>query len=350
MGLTNVAGVFSRYFIVGFFLPAFFVLVVLAHVVDPAFLPAVYRTAGPAGQIAIVGGAALLLGLVLLGLSDPTIRLYEGYPLQSVRARRRRRVVGHLNPLRWLDALLMRRQRARLASTRARIEGEDDVDARWELDRRFPHDDESLLLPTTLGNAVRAAERHAFTRWHLNSIAAWPGIEALLGAQEAQLHADAKGDLAFFLNASLLSTLAAGVLVADAIAHPDAPPWWAEALLCVLPFALALLAYRAAILAAIRWGVCVRASFDLHRRELYARLGIREPRDFRDERWIAWYVNQTLLVGDHLPDELMAPPAADAADASSSPDAAARDGRRSWLDRLLGNGAPPTNPTGKEAR
>jgi hypothetical protein len=342
VGLTNVAGVFSRYFIVGFFLPAFFTLVVLAQLVSDAFLPNVYVDGKPAGQIAIVGGAALLLGLVLLGLNHPVVRLYEGYPLQAACGRPRRGRLGRLNPLRWLHALLMWRQHRRLSSARAKTQGEEVFQARWELDQRFPQDDESLLLPTTFGNAVRAFERHGPTRWQLNTIGAWPAIEMLLTEQEAQVHADAKGDVAFFLNSSLLAGCSGAVLAAHAIAHPSAPAWYVEAILCALPFALALLACRAAIGAAIRWGACVRASVDLHRRELYERLGIREPRSFRDERWIAYYVNATLLVGDPLPDKLIAPPAA-----AEPP---ADDGRRSWLERLLGQDAQHPATTTEEER
>ena len=45
MALKDVAGVFSRYFIVGFFLPAFFTTLILAHVVDEQSLPALYLNA-----------------------------------------------------------------------------------------------------------------------------------------------------------------------------------------------------------------------------------------------------------------------------------------------------------------
>ncbi len=39
MGLSDVAGVFSRFFIVGFFLPAFFALIALAQLATSALVP-----------------------------------------------------------------------------------------------------------------------------------------------------------------------------------------------------------------------------------------------------------------------------------------------------------------------
>jgi hypothetical protein len=311
MGLTNVAGVFSRYFIVGFFLPSFFVLIVLAQIVDSAFLPTIYETAKPAGQAAIVGGAALLAGLVLLGLEYPILRLYEGYPLQKH---------GNHPPVRWLVAGLMRRQRGRLRrATEATETGEEGsrFTARWRRDLNFPHDDPNLLLPTSFGNALRAFERHSMTRWHLNSIGVWPHVEMLLTPQEAQVHADAKGDVAFFVNTSLVSVLAGIALIANAVWHGGDTSVYVEALICLSAVAVSAVAYLAAIGAAVQWGSAVRASIDLHRREVYEKLGLRQPTSFADERQIAYRLNALLLVGDRIPDEYAAQVADDSDSAPS---------------------------------
>lgn len=81
MSPSDVAGVFSRYFIVGFFLPAFFALAVLAFGLSSDALPNRFENYGDAGKIAVVGGAAILLGLALLGLNYQVLRAFEGYPL-----------------------------------------------------------------------------------------------------------------------------------------------------------------------------------------------------------------------------------------------------------------------------
>jgi len=57
MGLSDIAGVFSRYFIVGFFLPVFFAMVALAQAVDSSMLPHVYTQSSSGARIAILGGA-----------------------------------------------------------------------------------------------------------------------------------------------------------------------------------------------------------------------------------------------------------------------------------------------------
>jgi hypothetical protein len=303
MGLANIAGVFSRYFVVGFFLPAFFALVALSQTVSEAFLPPVYLHAGAGAQIAILGGAALPVGLLLLGLHYRVLRLYEGYPLAEH---------SSLHGVKQIhDALLsVQRWRFRRAMRHCDYNRLDEVgpfDAAWKLDRRFPHDlghpnDETLLLPTAFGNAVRAFERHSFLRWHLNGIGVWPHVENLLTSQEAQVLADAQGDVAFFINSSLVAVLSALALVIDMVEDTGAP----SPVVVLVPVAVTVLAYGAAIGAAANWGEVVRASIDLHRHELYEKLGLRPPRDFKEERQIAWHVNRTLLVGLHLPDEYAA--------------------------------------------
>ena len=79
VALTDIASIFSRRFIVGFFLPAFFGLVALKLLVDKQALPASLANESGGTQLLILGGVALLLGMLLWGLHYPLIRLYEGY-------------------------------------------------------------------------------------------------------------------------------------------------------------------------------------------------------------------------------------------------------------------------------
>ncbi len=303
MGLSDIAGVFSRYFIVGFFLPAFFVLLALAQCVDGAFLPQVYVHASSGARVAIIGGAGLAVGLLLLGLNYNVVRLYEGYPLEATGSIPLVKIVYRT----LLHAQRLRFRRGRRKCESHRLDDQGRFNALWRLGLRFPYDRENLdstamLLPTAFGNAIRAFEARSFVNWHLNSIGAWPHIENLLSEQEAQVLADSKGDVAFFLNSSLLSIASAVVLAVDLLEHHGA----GSLLFLAIPVAVAFVAYAAAIGAAERWGSVVCACIDLHRLELYAKLGVRAPIDFTQERLIAWNLNSTLLLGGHVPDALAA--------------------------------------------
>jgi hypothetical protein len=294
MGLTDVTGVLSRYFIVGFYAPAFFALATLWLAASSGFQPNEFERHSEATQLAIVGALAFLLALALSGLNYAIIRLYEGYPLEKAKDR------AVLGPA--YRRLLSREQRRfdGLSAEAARP-GEAGDRAAVRLDRFFP-DLRDRLLPTRFGNAVRAFEDHPFKRWGLDGVPAWPRIEMLLSADERELHTDAKIELNVFVNLSVGAALVGVALLVDlATNQPVAWYWcWAYA----LPFAAAYALYLPTVGAAARWGSEVRSSFDLHRLELYEELGVRTPVSFSDERAVAGDVNVLLVYGNHLRDDL----------------------------------------------
>jgi hypothetical protein len=297
MGIKDVAGVFSRSFIVGFYLPAFFVLIVLAQGLTNSFLPEVYKDAQQGTQVLIVGGVALLLGLVLLGLEYPIFRLYEGYPLKHRR---------HVIAFGWLYRRLIRTRRKAFEQAEARLKSDETPDEEkartaWWLDLNYPQP--GSLMPTRFGNAVRAFEEHSLKRWGLDAIPAWPRVQLLLSAEQSEAHANAYSGPAFFVNGSLLSLVGGLVLVVDGAIHRPVAWYWAWAY--VIAFALSYLLYRWAVGAAMRWGSVVRGAIDLHRLTLYEQLGVRRPKDFSDERrTVAPAVSGALLYGYRIPNEL----------------------------------------------
>jgi hypothetical protein len=297
----DVAGVFSRSFIVGFFLPSFFVLVAVAQCLTSGLLPNVYEKYGDGTRLVILGGTALLLGLLLLGLNYSILRIVEGYPL---RARRDRWYAKWLRD--WLVGRHGKRFDEELATARSTTKPEElRAQAAWRLDLYFP-DTREALMPTRFGNAVRAFERHSAKRWGLDSIAAWPWIELLIGQEERDLTANSHGEAAFFVNGSLLSVLAGLWLIVDEIISYPLDWYWSW--IYMIPFALAYLLYRWSVGAATRWGSVVRAGIDVHRFELYEKLAVRAPTSFADEReTVAPAVSGTLLYGYPLPDELRRP-------------------------------------------
>ena len=206
------------------------------------------------------------------------------------------RVVGRLHQA----ALALQRWRFnRLRAVRdnqSRSQRERQRAART-LDRFFPHNADALL-PTRVGNAIRAFERHSNVRWGLDGITIWPRIETLLSADERELLVDAKTTFYVFTNAAVGAVAVGTCLIVDEVTHaPASAPHW---LLYAIPFVLAYVLYRASIGPATDWGDAVRSSIDLHRLELYERLGVRAPTSFADERHLAVKVNKHLLYGHPL--------------------------------------------------
>src|SRR2546428_11894918 len=134
MGLTDVTGVFSRYFVVGFFLPAYVSLVSLWLSASSTFVPNGLERHSEATQLAILGGVALVIGLALSGVSYYITRLFEGYPLERMSdwpiARTLYQAAVALQRTRYNRLLRIRDDKSMPSKERQR--------AAWYLDRFFP--------------------------------------------------------------------------------------------------------------------------------------------------------------------------------------------------------------------
>lgn len=293
MALTDITGVFSRYFVVGFFLPAFVSLASLWLSASSQFVPNGLERHSEATQLAILGGVALIAGLVLSGVSYYITRLFEGYPLERVS---NWPIAGRV----YQSAVSFQRRRyERLRAIRDDKDrpSKDRQRAAWYLDRFFPNNPDALL-PTRVGNAIRAFERHSNVRWGLDGVTIWPRIEALLSDHERELHVDSKINFYVFTNAAVGAMAVGACLIVDeAVNAPQPASHWP---LYAIPFVLGYVLYRSAIGPATEWGDSVRSSVDLHRLEIYEKLGVRAPTSFSDERRVADSVNKALLYGHPL--------------------------------------------------
>jgi len=146
------------------------------------------------------------------------------------------------------------------------------------------------MLPTALGNALRAAEDRAGNRYGLDSVTMWPrlvpslsdSLSATLQDQRTQLDAGVR--YTWVLTATALVTTA---LLAE---HGG---YWL--LLPVVLSCLAWLAYQGAVRAGVRYGISLEVAFDLHRFDLMRALHLPLPTTPQQEltqnrhltRWLA---------------------------------------------------------------
>ena len=170
-------------------------------------------------------------------------------------------------------------RRSRLEN-RQRREG-DRVDRRAERQaaaqrlRGYPPAD--ALLPTGLGNVLRAAELRAGERYGLDSLVTWPRLYPVLGEQVRALADDRRDQLDLSVRFCVVFAVATPVLLALLAPYG----WW-----LAVPagtFALAWLSYRAAIAAAAGYGEALETAFDLHRFDLLRALHLPLPDDLATE-------------------------------------------------------------------
>src|SRR4051794_22878656 len=195
----------------GHFLPAFFALAALALLSTSAGLPQGLEEASSFGiQLLIVGAAALPLGLLLSNMSAHITRMFSGEATerQQIEDRLQAPITGWRRGPRLLTRALSWRQDRRITDQgNKRKRWADWVTAseggvpegRRNIDQEFPSAPVALL-PTRLGNGMRAYTSHADSRYGLDGALVWPRIELLLTAEERALIADAKSEVAFFLN------------------------------------------------------------------------------------------------------------------------------------------------------
>lgn len=248
-----------------------------------------WEALGGARQVLLCGGAvAGLLFFVLLGKAalPALVRAFEGYWLL-------RRPFDRLGRF-GVSRQLRRWRRLRLADPR-------DYGRRY---RCFPPEPEHLM-PTRLGNALRAAESYASDdrRYGIDAVFFWPRLYPLLPDALRSAVGAARASLEQFLVLTVLTAAFVPVTVVMAAVWGLPLPVWLSTL--VAGPLLSVLAHRAAVSAALSYGELVRTAFDTHRRTLLTALGLRLPDSLEAERALWQALGQQLYRRDADRPELL---------------------------------------------
>ncbi|MFE3639327.1 hypothetical protein [Streptomyces sp. NPDC059168] len=210
---------------------------------------------------------ATMLGTVVI----PLTRMLEGY-------------WGQLgNPFAALGVRLQKRRLERLESQTT-----DFTDYRIYLG--FPDTD---LLPTRLGNILRAAETYSgdSDRWAVDAVFWWPRLYVLLSDASRQAVDDTRDALDQLVVMTWLLAAFGLVAAGFGVGGMSTVVW----LPCsVGGLAASRVTYLAATSAAAGFGEQVRSSFDLYRLELLTHLGWQTPAQWPDERAL-WQALQQQL-------------------------------------------------------
>jgi hypothetical protein len=146
-----------------------------------------------------------------------------------------------------------------------------------QLRRRFPRPDH-LLQPTALGNVLAAIQDSAGRTYGLDAVIAWPRLYPVLGEQARSLVDDRRDTLDGAVRmAAIMAVTAIASLVLLSCSG-----WWV--LLALIPLGIAVLAYNAAVQAALAYAETVHVAFDLHRADLLTALRMDLPRRLDAER------------------------------------------------------------------
>lgn len=237
-----------------------------------------------AGAILIATLAVFLSSLAAKTLQLPAIRLLEGYwpwPFKFLgpcfTTRQRRGFVEKYKLLRELKA--KDDSKSITAEERGRL---------FELET-WAHSNpasERDLLPTRLGNLIRAREMASRIKYGLDSLVCWPRLWCLL---PECLKSDLTSSRAA-LNGRAELWLWGLIFLVWTVLYP---------LASLISLVWMLLAYRQAIQAAEVYGDLVETAFDLHRFALYDALGWPRPDSSETEKACGLELTEFLWRGTH---------------------------------------------------
>lgn len=241
-----------------------------------AVVARVEQVGGKEGIMLALG--VLLFALLMQPLQFSLVRVLEGY--------------WNVPSLPWLGTLLSRpgkwwhgRQRRQLKEQTQTEKSRKDLTpadtariaaADWQLRRYYPAP--QRLLPTALGNALRAAEDVPYQRYGLDAIVIWPRLYPLLPQDMIGLLADRRNQLD--LAARFCAVFLLCAIISLFFLYPHG--WWLLVPLFIL--LLARLSYRGAVAAAVAYGESVQSAFDLYRFELHKALRIPAPPNLHAEK------------------------------------------------------------------
>lgn len=260
----------------------------------------------------VVLAASLLVSYLLYAFNYPIIRVLEGYKLQRfsfMQSRlelfqaKRKRLMEELSTVDDEIASLLNRTkegfdeagRPNLCQEQLRkweSLSHRSAQIQRELDIYFPTT-EASVLPTKLGNVIRAFESYSASRYGMDSIALWPRVVPILKENDyLNFVVQEKAVFDFLLN-SLLVVLVLGIELMYVAAYLGKFGMLLTVLLVSLVAWLVL--YEGLIVAARQWGTTVRVAFDLYRYIMHERLKLRTNSSFEDDYRMWQEVSRFLL-------------------------------------------------------
>ena len=252
--------IFGREFIIGFFVPAVFFVVGSAWLlnflgVDVPWLEINWKK--PLEGSAFLGLLALGVAIFLQALNREIFRLAEGY---------------WWSPFRKCVIWYQRNRYRRLSAKLQKLKSENDdaaLERTWtKIVTRYPSE-ESLLLPTAFGNAVRAYEDYPRVIYGFESINGWPRLQALISKEFGEALKRTRAQVDLWLNLGCVTFLFIIEILSFAGQFCGFDIlWWLVPLVVLM-----MLASVRSRSSAIQYGEQVKAAFDVYLPALAKNLG-----------------------------------------------------------------------------
>lgn len=145
----------------------------------------------------------------------------------------------------------------------------------------FPPE-KAMVLPTRLGNILRASEAYGAMRYGLDAVVIWPRLYSMLPDEAKRLLSYSKANLDLFLILTVLISIFALYWQISSVILVN----WVLFVLASLSWIVVIICYRAALQAAVTYSEVVKSTIDLHRWALLKALHIKLPASYQEEQRI----------------------------------------------------------------
>jgi hypothetical protein len=332
--ISGVGSAIGRYFSIVSFIPSLFLTgFVFALVESGAWNESSLDWARAGNAFTHLGNLALLilfsvaLGVVVHPIQFALVQFFEGYWGASTWAQRTRvaRIMHHRDKFKsYLEdagrragqeikskdqeateafTIAIQAEQAGIASADEEAEEAEQADKRAvlapemrvrrlsiadEIERlaaRYPvpnqvgmHEEYDDVMPTRLGNALRKYERQAGAQYGLDAVSVIQHLSFVAPAERLAYVSDQRQLLDLSVRMSATSIVAALIAITGLWRHG------AWLLLVLVPYGVAYISYRGAVVVAHEYGAAVAAMMDLDRFTLYDALRLPRPKDTGAER------------------------------------------------------------------
>ena len=278
---------FDRSFFIGYFLPAFLLFVGMGTnlyafgYIDEKLAEDIAKKDTLAAVVSLV--VVWLLAIFLMTFSRPIIRLLEGYgngnPFHILLSQQIEQFQTKAEPyLAKMENVIGARRRG------IRETDEFEILDVWQAALDFP-ERRDLVLPTRLGNVMRAYERYSAVVYGMEAIAIWPRLVMIIPSQARETLREAEALFYFAINMLLIgiiTILTSVIMIIDYFYLNGAAKYavifnWP--LLLILASSVFFIVFSWARLpdAARQRGDQVKSIFDLYRQPLAEALGFDLP-------------------------------------------------------------------------
>ena len=325
----------GRSYIISSLLPAaFFCLICL--MLFQGFIPEDYFVDLADTNVAVLGQWLLMsivpiwIGFLLFSSVDWVVKLFEGYYFPSflkalLNFYNRRRLQKQAKSYYEIQEILKKPVSKRTKDDRETFKKNRDTAfqeiSELEIETPLPH---NLIMPTRLGNVLKASEIYPQDRYLIESIAVWPRLFSLLPPKFLGDMEEKNNHLMFLINSTFMLYIAGALCIVTSVVGNiimackganfcdlinsldlvqkgfSATSPLMYGLFSIVLFGFGYVLYRIAVNAAYDFGLFFKTGFDLYRLELIKQLNHQLPKNLEEERNLWLDISKFFNTGEQL--------------------------------------------------